>query len=1111
MTRSILAPLLAGTALALSGCAHSLAPVATAPAAKSDALAAGFSDPPAEARPRVWWHWMNGNITKDGIAKDLAWMSRVGIGGMQNFDASLGTPQIVDKRLAYMTPEWKDAFRFAASEARRLNLELAIAASPGWSETGGPWVPPADGMKKLVWSQTRLRGGKHFAGELPALPHMTGPYQSAAFREAFSTGEEPPKPEASGAVAVIAVPVKQAPLPKPRVTLADGTALETAALLDGDFESGVKVPLAKDHSGAILVSYGKPVTVRSLRLFMPGLKRPFRGMPVLPVLDARVDGAWKQIAELPLSAVPGTFSFDPVKAQEFRVRITPIDGPASTELDGAPGAIVVDFFAAGALDSVPLNDLQFSAEPAVNRAQEKAGFDIAPDYYAITGAGTAPASVAANGAIDLTDRVGADGKLDWTPPAGSDWTVYRFGWSLTGTTNHPAPPEATGLEVDKYDGAAVRRYLETYLGNYRKAVGDQPLSEAGVRALLTDSIEVGASNWTPRLAEEFEHRRGYPLRPWLPALAGVVIGSETQTERFLYDFRQTLAELLADMHYRTVADVAKENGLTYYGEALEDKRPMLGDDLAMRRFADVPMAALWAWPKTGSVRTTLLGDMKGAASVAHVYGKRFVAAESMTAISSPWAFAPRDLKRFIDLELVYGINRPVIHTSVHVPVDDKQPGLSLAIFGQYFNRNETWAEMARPWVDYISRSSYLLQHGRNFADVAWFIGEEAPVTAQFATEVPKGLPTHYAYDFVDAEMLENALDVKDGRIVSTGGAQYRVIYLGGTSRHMTLPTLRRLAVLAGKGAILVGMKPESSPSLADDPAEFARLADAVWQGPNVISTDNVEAALHKMDIAPDLDVPGGNTDDLLFIHRTADDGDVYFVNSRANEARTVRLRFRVAGRTPELWDAVSGTAMPLSYRRQGESTDIALDLPVEGARFVVFRDPTDQPAADIPAVQSNAVATTFAPWTVTFQPGRGAPESVTMATLSPLDRSDDPGIRYFSGTATYRGSFTVGALPAGGKLWLDLGQVGDVAEVWVNGAKAGTVWNDPSRVDVGALVHKGANSIEVRVANLWVNRLIGDEQPGAKKITFVAAPTYRPDAPLRASGLIGPVTLVQER
>lgn len=390
-----------------------------------------------------------------------------------------------------------------------------------------------------------------------------------------------------------------------------------------------------------------------------------------------------------------------------------------------------------------------------------------------------------------------------------------------------------------------------------------------------------------------------------------------------------MADLLADAHYATVAKVAHENGLKVYGEALEDGRPVLGDDLAMRHNADVPMAALWTWNRDAKPRPTLLGDMKGAASVAHIYGQNIVAAESMTSVSSPWAFAPSDLKRIIDLEFASGINRPVVHTSVHQPVDDKVPGLSLMIFGQYFNRHESWAEMAKPWVDYMSRTSFMLQQGHDHADIAWFYGEHAPITALFVNGEPAGLPKGYGYDFVNADILTIVLKVEDGQLVAPGGARYCALYLGGSSRVMTLPTLRR-----------------------------------------------------------------------------------------------------------------------------------------------------------------------------------GAPPSLSMQQLSPLNEAKQEGARYFSGVTIYSSRFTLPKEAKRGQLlWLDLGKVGDLAEVRVNGKLAGTSWFAPYRLDIGRFVKPGSNRLEVKVANLWVNRLIGDKQPGAKPITFTAAPTYRPDAPLRPSGLIGPVTL----
>jgi hypothetical protein len=230
------------------------------------------------------------------------------------------------------------------------------------------------------------------------------------------------------------------------------------------------------------------------------------------------------------------------------------------------------------------------------------------------------------------------------------------------------------------------------------------------------------------------------------------------------------------------------------------------------------------------------------------------------------------------------------------------------------------------------------------------------------------------------------------------------------------------------------------------------------------------------------------------------------------QAEHVEARFRVTGRQPEIWRAIDGSAAPLSYRTEGRDTIVPLDVGPEDAFFILFRKPAQTPSRTIALAAVKPVATLSQPWTVRFQPGRGAPAEIAMPTLTALDKSSDPGVRYFSGEATYASSFTLpkGA-KAGAPLWLDLGSVGDVAEVRVNGQVAGTSWFAPYRLDVGRLVKPGRNVIEVKVANLWVNRLIGDQQPGAQKITFTAAPTYRPDAPLRPSGLIGPVTLSAEQ
>lgn len=1090
-----------------------------AAAASPDPIASSFADPPQSARPRVWWHWMNGNVTKEGIRKDIEWMARSGLGGMQNFDAQMMTPQLVEKRLVYMDPDWSDAFRYSAQLAEQKGLEFGIAASPGWSETGGPWVKPKDGMKKLVWSTATVDGGKPLRLKLPELPHTTGPFQDIFVLPDIIGHRPDPKALArfGDSIGVYAYPAPAEALPMPAIRVA-GKAVDAAAL--DTLEEGDIVEVAAPAPGesiVITLDYPAPQTVRSATLFFQGVTNIFDRAAYTSTLEASTDGqAWRKVAELPLQLVPGTAGFAPVTAAHFRVVVSanpPVLKPAFIPVAGAdPGP----FGAIRKAKPLRLSQLALSAQPMVNQFEAKAGFATVDDYYALdAGVDPGEAGIAPGAVVDLTGKLARDGTLAWTPPPGR-WRILRLGYSLTGIENHPATPEATGLEVDKFDGRAVRDYLETYLGKYQAAAGKDLVGARGVRAMVTDSTEVGAANWTPRMLEQFRRLRGYDARPWLPALAGVVIGNRARTDAFLYDYRRTLAELMASEHYGTLAKVAREKGIRTYGEALESSRVTLGDDMAMRSHADVPMAAMWTYRPEHGPNPTAIADMRGAASVSHIYGQNLVAAESLTSAMSPWAFAPSDLRPMIDMEFASGVNLPVIHTSVHQPLDDaRKPGLSLAIFGQYFNRNETWAEMARPWVDYMARSAFLLQQGRFYADVAYFYGEEAPLVALYKNGQPADAPRRYAYDFVNPDALLNRLSVKDGDLVARSGARYRVLFLGGSSHRMTLATLRRLHALAGEGATIVGQAPAASPALSDDPAEFTALVKRMWSGApetrvgkgRVVNGRDVESVLRSLGQEADLEFASPADTSLLFVHRRLADGDLYFVTNRSGKAVATEARFNVGGRAADLWHADSGKIEATSYRSEGKRTAVPLALGPNESVFVVFRRPAAAPALTVAAPAWSTLATLERGWTLRFD-GLGAPQSITNASLGSLTDSSDPQVKYFSGSAIYRSSFTLPAgVAPGAAMKLDLGRVGDIAEVTVNGKPAGVAWKPPYQVDIGALVVGGSNVVEVRVANLWVNRMVGDAQPGAKKVSFTAAPTYVADAPLRPSGLIGPVRL----
>ncbi|MEZ4701301.1 MAG: glycosyl hydrolase [Rhodothermales bacterium] len=1100
-----------------------------------DALRAGFESPPDAARPRVWWHWMNGNVTREGVRLDFEWMKRAGIAGIQNFDASLATPRVVDTPLIYMTPAWKDVFAYTASLADKKGLEMAIAGSPGWSETGGPWVMPEDGMKKYVWSETGVAGGRRFAGVLPAPPQTTGPFQDAPFTDELAalggaTEEAGEGPHFYADARVIAFRLPDGTrLPAPAVTSSSG-AIDAGLLSDNRVSEGVVLPVAEDGEASwIAFDYGRPVVVNGVTYGLAGAAKPFFGQEAAPrhhlVIQASDDGlTWRDVGEPATGFPQRTTALPPTRARYFRFVATLLaNQPPPAEL--IPGVPIPP-----PPTDLRIGELALRGVATVHRFEEKTAFALNADYFSIATTASAPgAAIAPGDVVDLTDRLQPDGTLrDWTPPAG-DWQVLRFGYSLQGTTNHPASPEATGLEVDKLDAGAVRRYIDNYLDQYKSATKGL-MGARGLRAMIFDSYEAGTGNWSPHLLDLFRERRGYDPTPYLPTLAGYVVGSAAASDRFLWDFRKTIMDALQENHYGVLADALHERGMIAYVEGHESLHATLGDGMEMKMHGDIPMAAMWTKADPGVIATDFFSDIRESASVAHLYGQNIVACESMTAFGPVFAYSPWMLKPTADAILLAGVNRFVIHTSVHQPLVDQGPGLTLGPFGQYFSRHETWAEQARPWIDYLARSSHLLQQGRAVSDILLFYGEGNPViTRNYAITAP-GAPAGYQHDFVNSHALTHRLSVEDGRLVTPDGTSYRVIYLAGHRDRVTLATLERLRELVEAGAVVVGKRPVASPSLSDDPAAIQALLDALWPGDGVTSvgrgrvyTDgDIAAALAAEAIAPDFTYTGGQAgSQVLFLHRTMTDGDLYFLSNRKERAETIEATFRVEGKTPELWDPATGTSRPASYRIVDGATMVTVPLDPYGSVFVVFRTPATEPARLLPAESRNVVATLDGSWEVAFQKGRGAPAKATFDALTDWSAHADAGIKYFSGTATYAKTFQADAgwKAAGTRVWLDLGDVKDLAEVTVNGRSLGILWKEPFRVDITDALKTGRNTLRIAVTNLWVNRLIGDVQPGAERIGWTTADVpggnvgfgfrrYPPDAPLRPSGLMGPMRVV---
>ena len=341
-----------------------------------DPLIAGFEQPPAAARPRVWWHWINGNVTEEGIRLDLAWLKQVGIGGVHNFDASLtgnDTASWVPERVAYLTPKWSELFRFAVTQAQQSGMEFTIAASPGWSESGGPWVKPKQGMKKFVWSETQVHGGRRFTGKLRQPPRVTGPFQDVAVAAVpFASEEKTPEYYADAAVVAYRAPAAGMRDGNPVDITSSAGPINAALLSDGEVARAVEIPFGDAKLSWIQYSYAQPVRIQSVTV---AVDRPAGGAPSDIAtgssiwLESSTDGrTFSRVIEVPRSGAPEqTLGFAPVSARVFRLVLErPTVSPAYWNYLDSP--LPHSRLPIGSLECV------LHTTPRINRFEDKSGF-----------------------------------------------------------------------------------------------------------------------------------------------------------------------------------------------------------------------------------------------------------------------------------------------------------------------------------------------------------------------------------------------------------------------------------------------------------------------------------------------------------------------------------------------------------------------------------------------------------------------------------------------------------------------------------------------------------------------------------------------------------------
>jgi hypothetical protein len=1071
-----------------------------------DSLALGFRTPPPSARPRTWWHWTRSNVTKEGITKDLEWMKRVGIAGVQLADVNAGGGQTVEKKIVFGTPEWLDAVRHAATEADRLGLELDLFASPGWSLTGGPWVKPEQAMKRLVWSEAIVQGPRHVTMTLPHPPTNNGPIRNLARGTAPS-----PDPTFYGDDAVIAyrTPPDERDVASlhPTVTTQAG-AVDGSALLDDDLNTALVVrPPQAGGAAWIQLAFASPVRVRAVSLASRG------SIPFGRVLASDDGTRFRTLVTLPGAqqyrpSGVRTYAVPETSARFFRLELTGAPPTPAGVMAQAPPQPAREF---AITEFVPQTGAR------VHRWEEKAGFNFLFEYESSPTPAVPPAStIPRAGVVDLTRRMTPDGILDWDVPAGR-WTILRMGRSLTGAKNRPAVPAALGYEVDKLRRAHVEQYLRDYTGPIKQALG--PLYGKSVRHVLLDSWEAGIQNWTDSMVAQFRARRGYDPTPYLPALAGRVVESADVSDRFLWDFRRTLVDMFAENHYGTATEFLHEQGIGTYSEASGVSLEPLEDALLDKKQVDIPMGEFWFRPL--HPWAMYYADVRGAASAAHVYGKPIVAAESWTGGGYE---SPYSLKKVGDYWLAQGINRLIFHTSAHQPLDTK-PGNTMV--GTHINRNITWAEQAAPFMTYLARNSFLLQQGKPVVDLLYLLNEGAPSTMPFwGAGLQPAPPAGYDYDYINADALLTRLSVAaDGRLVLPDGVSYRVLVLPPIDR-MTLPVLRKIAALVRGGATVIGPRPSKSPSLVGYPGadvELAALAEDVWGdldgtsrtkrgygAGTVVWGQPPAGVLAALRVDPDVELARPLDGDVAWIHRRTSDADIYYVTSSSDHSLELDVRFRVTGREPEIWRPDTGALEPASYRADGGRTTVRVPMTEHDALFVVFRRPAPAASRALPTVTRSTLATLQGPWRVRFPAGLGAPTAITMPTLASWTANPDSGVKYFSGTAAYARTVQASAswFARGRTIVLGLGDVRDLAEVVVNGTALPLLWKAPFEVDVTRALRPGANQLEIRVTNEWSNRLLGDRtMPADRKILSGAPPPFGPPAPLAQSGLLGPVTL----
>jgi hypothetical protein len=1090
-----------------------------------------FRNPPASAKPWVIWYWMHGAFSRAGITADLEAMKAAGIGGAYLMPIKdTVTPPIFQPAARQLSPEWWQLVHFAMQEAKRLDLQLGMHLSDGFSLAGGPWITPELSMQKLVWSKQFVKADFKGTIQLSKPEAIKGYYKD---------------------VATYAYPVRQRDwelqFAQPEVTTSNNVNASFLTKADS------KESFRGDNGTWIQYTYPQPVTVRSLRIktgsnnyqshrLIVQVSNDGKNFTTLTRLSPPRHG-WQDTDEDVTYALPETTS------KYFRF----VYDKEGTE----PGAEDLD--AAKWKPSLKLMQLILSGEAVINQFESKNGSMWRVSLPATQQTVPASTTIPLDKIIDLTASLDKEGKVNFTGgqlPAGYDaWVIVRMGHTSTGHENATAGA-GKGLECDKFNPEAITLQFNSWFGQ-AFAETDPQLAGEVLKLFHMDSWEAGSQNWSKDFAKQFHERRGYAIQPWLLAMTGVPLRDAISSEKFLHDVRQTIAEMLHDVFYGTIKGLVREKGCTWSAETVAPT--MMSDGLLHYSQVDIPMGEFWLNSPTHDKPN----DMLDAISAAHIYGKKIIQAEAFTTLRMNWSEHPGMLKALGDRNFALGMNKMVIHVFVHNPWMDRRPGMTLDGVGLYYQRDQTWFKPGYAWMEYLTRCHALLQLGDPVADIAVFTGEELPRRSLLPDRLVNTLPdiygpaivqkekerlanknqptrvipdgvTHsanmadpekwidplggYAYDSFNPDALLKAT-VKNGRVVFPGGMSYRILVL--PTHHqlqpapnlMSVPVAKKLLELLQQGAtIIMGKSYDQTNSLNDEADTLRNILQKIYKGSyrgKLVGAPYASPDFRQYGLMRDLQVIGAQRQ-LAWTHRRTDKEDIYFISNQAEKAGTYLISLREKGTAVLIADPVSGKVyQEKAWKLTGGRTQLSVKLDKDQSLFVIVtkQKSTEKPAANFRTLSAKKLS---AAWNVQFDPENGGPVNpVVFDKLSSWSQHADSAIRFYSGTAVYKNSFNWTAADAGKKIWLELDSVANIASVRVNGQECGILWTRPYRLDLTAAVHTGKNTIEISVTNTWANRLIGDQAlPEEKRITRTTAPFRLKDKPLLPAGLLGEVKLV---